>query len=110
MDAELITIETIEEWNEINRYIRETRIEHFYWTSGTDQAKEGTHIWFTNGQPINKDLWAKGQPDNANKVENCHELGWKVNNVLGLNDRPCNFANRYICEARQPVTASFVLW
>lgn len=110
MDAELISIETIDEWYEINRYIRAMNIEHLYWTSGTDLAKEGAHIWFANGQPINIDIWAKGQPDNAGKSEHCHELGWKTNHTSGLNDRPCTFPSRYICEARQPITASFVIW
>ncbi|XP_030080523.1 C-type lectin 37Da-like [Drosophila hydei] len=110
MDAELITIETIEEWNEINRYMQETKIDNSYWTSGTDLAKEGAHVWFSSGQPINIKVWARGQPDNAGKVEHCDELGWKGNNTTGLNDGPCASLKLYICEAKQPVTASFVLW
>lgn len=110
MNAELITIETIEEWNIINRYTRETNIDYSYWTSGTDLGKEGNHIWFSSGKPINISIWDPGMPNNVDNSQHCDEMGWRDNVRSGLNDRQCEYLNRYICEAQQPVTASFVLW
>ncbi|EDW11712.2 C-type lectin 37Da [Drosophila mojavensis] len=110
MNAELITIETIEEWNIINRYIRETNIDYSYWTSGTDLGKEGYHTWFSSGKPININIWDPGMPNNVDNLQHCDEMGWRDGVRSGLNDRQCEFLNRYICEAKQPVTASFVLW
>ncbi|XP_034472650.1 C-type lectin 37Da-like [Drosophila innubila] len=111
MDAELISFETLEEWNDVNAYVREFNIENFYWTSGTDQAHPGSHVWFVNVKPIDKTMWASAQPDNANNKEHCVEYNYiKTKTASFLNDKPCEKLNRYICETRQPKTVSFVVW
>ncbi|XP_051858351.1 C-type lectin 37Da-like [Drosophila albomicans] len=111
MDAELLSIETEEEWRDLNAYVQEFNIGEFYWTSGTDQGKIGQHVWFANNKPIDKAMWGPNQPDNANKMEHCVEYNWaKSKTGSWINDRPCEFQNRYICEARHPKTASFVVW
>lgn len=62
-------------------------------------GKEGTHIWFSNGDPIKNDLWIETQPDNADNLEHCHEITY-MGKLTGLNDRKCNEPkryNRFIC-------------
>ncbi|XP_068147081.1 C-type lectin 37Da-like [Drosophila tropicalis] len=111
--SELITIDTIEEWNLVNQYLRDMKIENQpYWTSGTDLANEGKHVWFSNGVSITlNDIWYPGEPTNSGAVEHCDELSFTYDgSPTGLNDRDCTHTARYICEAPQPKTATFVIW
>jgi len=56
-------------------------------------------------------MWATGQPNNANNKEHCVEYNFvKTKSASLLNDESCEILCRYICEARQPKTASFVVW
>ncbi|KAH8389552.1 hypothetical protein KR215_000976, partial [Drosophila sulfurigaster] len=111
-DAELVTFETKEEWVLINKYLLDNAIENTYWTSGNDLAKEGSHVWLTNGEYVGSWLWGEGQPDNAGGKENCDELGYRktVNDRRSLNDIPCAYIIRYICEKRQSKTISMVVY
>ncbi|XP_030377124.1 C-type lectin 37Da-like [Scaptodrosophila lebanonensis] len=116
--AELISFETVEEWDALvnqlgERKSRKDRSE--YWTSGNDLGKEGKHNWFRNAQPISINKWAPNQPDNAGGREHCVHLGYIYGHskTLELNDRPCNSKNSllsYICEASKPQTVSFIFW
>jgi len=113
MDSELITIETMDEWNIINKYLNGNKIDAKYWTSGNDLAEQFKHVWFTSGQPILKDLWAPGEPNNTNnKDERCDELGFKAkpSDEPGLNDESCASLRRFICEKRQVTTVSLAVW
>ncbi|ALC39819.1 lectin-37Da, partial [Drosophila busckii] len=113
MDAELLTFETLEEWQTISEYVFEQNIKRLYWTSGTDQGREGVYTWFSNGQALIGGMWGNAQPDNAGNTENCIEYGWIMGKSgIGLNDRPCgnNYQTNFICEAAKPKTASFVIW
>ncbi|XP_015035231.2 C-type lectin 37Da-like, partial [Drosophila pseudoobscura] len=74
MGAALISFETIEEWNLINKYLKDEKIDYFYWTSGTDLAKQGKHVWLSTGNPIALDIWHPSQPDNIEGVEHCDEM------------------------------------
>ncbi|KRF98808.1 uncharacterized protein Dwil_GK27804 [Drosophila willistoni] len=111
--AELITIDTLEEWLLVNQYLRDMNIDgEPYWTSGTDLAIQGQHIWFSNGLNITLDeIWYPGEPNNKGGNENCDHMSFsKDNNPTGMNDNDCNLAYRYICEAPQPKTAAFIVW
>ncbi|EDW75427.2 uncharacterized protein Dwil_GK23821 [Drosophila willistoni] len=100
MGSELITIDTIEEWHAINKYLNDMNIMKQYWTSGNDIAETGKHVWFSNGEPINLDIWFPGQPDNYNNGEHCDQLGFgNEETVPALNDIACNMPFAYICEA-----------
>ncbi|ALC39820.1 CG43055, partial [Drosophila busckii] len=106
MDAELVTFETLEEWQTINKYALEHNLTKIFWTSATDQGHEGVYIWFTNGQTIVGGMWRIGNPDNRDNKENCIEY----RPTHGVNDYVCDHKNNFICEAVQPKTASFVIW
>ncbi|KAH8418819.1 hypothetical protein KR222_008743, partial [Zaprionus bogoriensis] len=112
LDAELVSFETLDEWHLINNYLRDKSIEEHYWTAGNDLAKQHTHIWLSNGQPIAVPIWAADEPNNQGGNERCDELGYraKPSDKRGLNDESCTSNRRYICEARNPKTASFIIW
>ena len=54
-------------------------------------------IWASSETPISYSLrhWAPHQPDNHDSDENCLELNY---NGGYWNDRPCHYAQKYICE------------
>jgi len=112
MKADLIAFDTIEEWNFINQYILDNKIDHLYWTSGTDHADHGNHKWFTTGQPVTLNIWLEGEQNNLGGNERCVELGkFRTQyNFNVLNDEACSSKRLFICKARQPTTVSFVVW
>ncbi|KRF98243.1 uncharacterized protein Dwil_GK26770 [Drosophila willistoni] len=111
--SELITIDTIEEWNLVNKYLRDIKIDDAtYWTSGTDLTNTGKHVWFSNGLNINLDeIWFPGEPNNDKGVEHCDEMCFTSKGSQALfNDKNCSTKNRYICDTPSPKTASFLVW
>ncbi|EDW07452.2 C-type lectin 37Da [Drosophila mojavensis] len=112
MNADLISFETQNEWSLIMDYRRAVKDTNRYWTSGTDLGAEGSHVWFATGKPINLNLWTINNPDNYKNNEHCDELGWRPSKSAedGMNDCSCSAKLRYICEAPEPQTASFIIW
>lgn len=113
MDAELVSFESLEEWNSMNNYLKDKSIEAYYWTSGNDLAKQHTHVWLSNGLPLTlPEIWAPGEPNNHGGNERCDELGFRANptDKRALNDMECSVLRRFICEKRDPKTLSFVVW
>ncbi|XP_046866601.1 C-type lectin 37Da-like [Drosophila willistoni] len=114
--AELIAFDSIKEWELVNQYLRDMKIANQpYWTSGTDLANQGKHLWFSNGlSNIFNEIWYPGEPNNEGGNEHCDEfpfhLGNDTSGRTGLNDKNCYEKRRYICEAPQPKTASFIIW
>jgi len=110
IQADLIAFESLEELQLISQYLINNNMAAYYWTSGTDLAKQDKHVWFSNGQPVASDLWRKGEPNNENNEEHCDELKIEPGVGVGLNDRRCSYIDGYICKAPQPKTASFIVW
>ncbi|KAH8346340.1 hypothetical protein KR084_005447, partial [Drosophila pseudotakahashii] len=112
MGAQLVSFETIQEWDLINQYLLKNRIYNVYWTSGSDLAHQGKHDWFAIGEPLILDIWCPGEPNNNNGNEHCDELGYlgSAYNYNVLNDRPCEVPRRFICERSYPKKASFIIW
>ncbi|XP_068145918.1 C-type lectin 37Da-like [Drosophila tropicalis] len=116
LNSELVTFETLQEFEEVSNYLKAHNQKFNYWTSGNDLGLEGSYNWFTSGQSITIPKWAPKQPDNSGGREHCIHLGyiWPYSTDFELNDRPC--ANdqsslfRYICEAPEPETISIVVW
>lgn len=75
--------------------------EHF-WTSGTDQAEEGSFFWLANGRPIGYTNWNAGEPNNFKyengEEEHCLELWNRDGKGLKWNDSPCSFETFFVCE------------
>lgn len=75
--------------------------EHF-WTSGTDQAEEGSFFWLANGRPIGFTNWNAGEPNNFKyengEEEHCLELWNRDGKGLKWNDSPCSFETFFVCE------------
>ncbi|XP_022234887.1 C-type lectin 37Da-like [Drosophila obscura] len=111
MSADLISFESLEEWDLINDYIVERKINGAYWTSGNDFAYQGKHVWHSTGEPVTLNIWNAGDPNNHGGNEHCDEF-WYATNVKHnvLNDKQCSVQSHYICEAPQPKTASFIIW
>ncbi|KRF98807.1 uncharacterized protein Dwil_GK26864 [Drosophila willistoni] len=110
--AELITFNTMEEWNNILQYFKNNEKTYVFWTSGTDLAKEGNHVWFSSGQAISLDIWASGEPNNEDGLEHCDTFLTRPSSSVSpcMNDRKCDQKLLYIYEAPQPKTASFIVW
>ncbi|XP_016946453.1 C-type lectin 37Da-like [Drosophila biarmipes] len=110
--AKLVSFETTQEWDLINRYLLKNHIYDIYWTAGADLAHQGKHDWFSTGDPVTLKIWYPGEPNNWGGNEHCDELGFRgdSNNYNVLNDRPCETTRRYICERSYPKTASFIIW
>lgn len=112
INSSLVTFETVEEYNNLQRLMELLNDELYYWTSGNDLGNQGQHMWLTSGQPIDIDIWAYNQPDNEDSREHCDAMNFraKLDTKLGLNNAPCATLNNHICEAEQPYTVSFVVW
>lgn len=78
--------------------------EHF-WTSGTDQAEEGTFFWMSTGRPVTFTNWNTGEPNNFRyengEEEHCLELWNRDGKGLKWNDSPCSFETFFVCEVGQ---------
>ncbi|XP_043648055.1 C-type lectin 37Da-like [Drosophila teissieri] len=108
MNADLVAFEDWKEQKLVSQYLDDKKDNKFYWTAGTDLAKQDYFVWFSTGQPVATDLWMKGEPNNFGGIEHCVEL--KSDGGRGLNDRSCTDTNGYICKAPQPKTVSFIVW
>ncbi|KAH8353089.1 hypothetical protein KR084_008802, partial [Drosophila pseudotakahashii] len=109
MEANLFGPESLEQFNLVAQHLNE-RNPTSYWTAGTDLAKQGKHVWFSDKKPVPSNLWGPGQPDNRNNNEHCDELKFHEGGWFELNDAPCTSGGYLICEAPQPKTASFIIW
>ncbi|XP_043068640.1 C-type lectin 37Da-like [Drosophila bipectinata] len=108
LGADLVTLENQEELKALQEY---NLTSGFYWTSGSDLAFTGKHVWFSDAESISSDLWLPNEPNNADCNERCVLLS--VANTLadsGLNDVTCSRNTSFICESPTPMTASFVIW
>lgn len=112
MNSSLVTFETVEEYNGIQRLMEILTDDLLYWTSGNALGDNSTHIWHSTGKPIDVNIWAANQPDNQQDKERCDLMNYRANpeDLLGLNDANCNYLQNHICEAEHPYTVSFVVW
>lgn len=92
----LISLDTWEKFNVINRFLDDTTSNSTYWTSGNDFLNLGRHTWFPSGKPVNSSLWHPLQPDNIHGVQHCDEF--RYNFTYLLNDESCNELKNFICE------------
>jgi len=65
-----------------------------FWVDLTDRAEEGEWVW-ADKQSLDYDAWAKHQPDDHRKREDCAHINW---NGLQWNDVNCDARMRYLCE------------
>jgi len=99
----LASIESKEENVALEKHINEIGLGHeHFWTSGTDQAEEGSFVWFGNGKPITFTNWNAGEPNNFKyengEEEHCLELWNRDGKGLKWNDTPCSFETYFACE------------
>ncbi|XP_022234878.2 C-type lectin 37Da-like [Drosophila obscura] len=110
MGAELVSFETREELDAIDAYMGPADGFSFLWTSGTDAAVKGEHVWFTSGEPLPSTVWGYAQPDDQGGNERCDVLNRTGAVLPRIDDAECGRRHGYICEAPRPKTASFVIW
>ncbi|EDW75405.2 uncharacterized protein Dwil_GK23836 [Drosophila willistoni] len=112
LSSELVTFDSLEEFEAIAKYLKARGDRNEYWTSGNDLGREGTYNWFSTGKQLSISKWAPNQPDNSAGRENCIHMGYiyTYSKDFELNDRPCESLFRYICEAPEPETISIVVW
>ncbi|CAL8090819.1 unnamed protein product [Orchesella dallaii] len=99
----LASIESKDENVGLEKHINEIGLGHeHFWTSGTDQAEEGSFVWFGNGKPITFTNWNAGEPNNFKyengEEEHCLELWNRDGKGLKWNDTPCSFETYFVCE------------
>ena len=102
----LVSIESREEWNFLNRTIhKESTTEYFIglWKD----TSTGVWRWLSDNSTVDASNqgvwpWATGQPSKGNTEENCAQMYGNFSNNFGrYNDVPCTFStNRagFICE------------
>ncbi|XP_022219280.1 C-type lectin 37Da-like [Drosophila obscura] len=108
MGAELVSFETREELDAMDAYIPIEYSLRQYWTSGTDLAVKGMHVWFSNAEPLADDVWYPGEPNDAGGNERCDILIYKGTGGTAINDRQCDSVELYICEVPLPKEVSFI--
>ncbi|XP_046634621.1 uncharacterized protein LOC124313856 isoform X2 [Daphnia pulicaria] len=95
-DMFLLSLETQNETELINNHIKNSGLpKDFYWTSGSDEAKEGQWIWTSTQENITVTNWRNNQPDGGKK-ENCLYLHSRDEFKWG--DWMCNLSQYFICE------------
>ncbi|XP_016663197.1 perlucin isoform X2 [Acyrthosiphon pisum] len=99
----LASISNQEENDKLEKYIKDNGLGHeHFWTSGTDQAEEGSFFWLANGRPIGYTNWNAGEPNNFKyengEEEHCLELWNRDGKGLKWNDSPCSFETFFVCE------------
>ncbi|KAF7995399.1 hypothetical protein HCN44_006506 [Aphidius gifuensis] len=99
----LASISSQEENDKLEKHIKEFGLAHeHFWTSGTDQAEEGTFFWMANGRPVTFENWNVGEPNNFRyengEEEHCLELWNRDGKGLKWNDSPCSFETYFVCE------------
>ncbi|XP_066592033.1 uncharacterized protein [Prorops nasuta] len=101
----LASIASQEENDRLEKHIKDFGLGHeHFWTSGTDQAEEGTFFWMANGRPITFENWNVGEPNNFKyengEEEHCLELWNRDGKGLKWNDSPCSFETFFVCEVQ----------
>ncbi|KOX71906.1 Aggrecan core protein [Melipona quadrifasciata] len=101
----LASIASQEENDRLEKHIKDFGLGHeHFWTSGTDQAEEGTFFWMANGRPITFENWNVGEPNNFRyengEEEHCLELWNRDGKGLKWNDSPCSFETFFVCECK----------
>jgi Lectin C-type domain len=72
-----------------------------FWISATDIGQESSFYWDSNGKLLGLHTdWAENQPDNANGIEHCVNLGIDASELYQWSDLDCKTASRYLCEEK----------
>ncbi|XP_063236400.1 brevican core protein-like [Bacillus rossius redtenbacheri] len=101
----LASISSQEENDKLEKHIRDFGLGHeHFWTSGTDQAEEGSFFWMSTGRPLTFTNWNTGEPNNFvyenGEEEHCLELWNRDGKGLKWNDTPCSFETFFVCEVQ----------
>jgi hypothetical protein len=73
-----------------------------FWISATDLGLENSFYWDSDGKFLGLHTdWAENQPDNANGIEHCVNLGINTNETYRWSDIDCRATRRYLCEEKQ---------
>jgi len=99
----LASINSVQEQKELEEHLQSIGMgEEHFWTSGTDQAQEGSFFWMSTGKPITYENWNAGEPNNFQyengEEEHCLELWNRDGKGLRWNDTPCSFQTFFVCE------------
>jgi len=99
----LASINSAGEQKDLEEHIQSIGMgEEHFWTSGTDQAEEGSFFWMSTGKPITYENWNSGEPNNFQyengEEEHCLELWNRDGKGLRWNDTPCSFETFFVCE------------
>lgn len=89
----LIAIDSPEENRRILKVIKE---EYSYWTSGTDEEKEGHFVWKSTGNSFEFNNWHKDQPNNFLN-SNCVVFVSRKRVGFKFNDIHCGYKRFSIC-------------
>lgn len=68
------------------------------WMGSTDEEAEGEWKWL-DGETIDEDLWADGQPNNPNGNQHCLLMG--VPQIPFFYDAVCSSANYFACHYKR---------
>jgi len=81
----LAEIKSAEEQQHIDAILHK---DIFYWIGASDLATEGSFVWAESHEAVDYANWRPGEPNNDDN-EDCVEIGWNSDGVLGWNDEHC---------------------
>ena len=78
-------------------------LSFFRWLGIHDISNEGTFVYDSTGEPIGFTDWTNGEPNNDGGEGDCvvHWQHWANEDVLGWNDRSCDYRTPVVCEAHE---------
>ncbi|XP_051984587.1 ladderlectin-like [Xyrauchen texanus] len=93
--SNLASVHNHEEYMFIQNMIRQqTQSSTRTWLGGHDAVSENSWLW-SNGKPMNFQLWAPGEPNNQEVPENCIEMNY--GDSSNLNDVRCSRNKPFVC-------------
>ena len=98
IDSSLLEIDS----NEEVQFIRDTYTgKYVIWVGAHDRAQQGQFVWQHSKQPVQKDLWAQGEPDNYRGNQHCvYMLGIFEGKLY---DDTCSYRRYFVCEKNMKI-------
>ena len=71
------------------------------WIGASDLEDEGDFVWIDGSPALNESIgWARGEPNNYQKNEDCVVINWSTEFHNSANDGTCFSSFYALCEKR----------
>ena len=90
LGGHLMEVRTQEQYDDAVRI--EAEIDTRFWLGGCDVDEEGSFVWASDGERVDSEFWADGEPNNDDGEEDCIEML-----AIGFNDNSCSAGRPFVC-------------